>query len=343
MHFKLKEYSKKRNFKEYVLGGDVGGTHTNLIIAGVKGKRPELLFSLRYDTKKLPNLYTAVNHALNYIKKYKIKIKKACLAVAGVVKGHYAQLNNIKWDIDTKTILKKTELKYVSLINDFQAIGYGINFLSKKDIISVNKIRPIEKKTTAIIGAGTGLGKSILYFDKSLDSYVPLPSEGGHEDFPAQNKEELELVKYVQKLEKTKKPVSYEMVLSGPGLERIYSFVKKKSGNTRITKIIDKSKEKSDLISEYRKKDEVCKKTFQIFTKIYAKAARNFSLEALCFSGLYMAGGIAMNNPDIFNEDFISEFQNNIVFNKLLKKIPIFIIKDYDVGLYGSVFVAASI
>jgi len=342
MHFKLKEYSKKRSFKEYVLGGDVGGTHTNLVIAGIKGKRPTLLFSLRYDTKKLPNLYTAIKHAMNYIKKYKIDIKKACFAVAGVIiNHHYAELNNIKWNIDAKIIIKKTALKNISLINDFEAIGYGINFLSKKDIISVNKIRPIEKKTKAIIGAGTGLGKSILYFDKSLDSYVPLPSEGGHEDFPAQNKEELELVKHVQKLEKTKKPVSYEMVLSGPGLERIYSFVKKKSSNTRITKIIDKSKEKSDLISECRKKDEVCKKTFQIFTKIYAKAAKNFSLETLCVGGLYIAGGIAMANPDIFNKNFISEFQNNIVFNKLLKKIPIFIIKNCDAGLYGSVFVAA--
>ncbi|MBL7054517.1 glucokinase [Candidatus Woesearchaeota archaeon] len=343
MNFKLQEFSKKRNFKEFVLGGDIGGTNTSLVVAGVKNKKPELLFSLHYETKKLKNLQTAINHILNFAKeKYNIKIKKACLAVAGVIlNNHYAELNNIRWNIDTKIILKKTGLKKITLINDFEAVAYAVNILSKKDLIRLNKIKPEKNKVKSVIGAGTGLGKTILYFDKHSDSYLTLPTEGGHEDFPSQNNEELELVKHIQKSEKTKKPVSYEMLLSGDGLARIYSFVKKKLGKTKITKIIDNSKEKSILISKYRKKDRICKKTFQIFTKIYAKACKNFSLTTLCFGGLYIAGGIAMKNSDIFNKEFISEFQNNPVFSKILKKIPIFIIKDYDVSLYGSIFAAA--
>lgn len=339
MEFRLKERSKKRNFNEFVLGGDIGGTNTNLVIAGVKNKKPELLFSLHYKTKKLPNLHTAIKHMLDYSKsKYGIEIKKSCLAVAGVVKDHScAELTNIKWNINSKTILQKTKLKSITLINDFEAIGYGINLLSGKDLVKLNRAKPLEKRVKSVIGAGTGLGKSILYFDKSIQFYMPLPTEGGHEDFPAQTKEELEIVKYVQKLERTKKAVSYEMLLSGPGLERIYGFAKKKQGSTNTTNQIDKSKEKPQLISKYRKKDKVCKKTFQIFTKVYARASKNFSLATLCFGGLYIAGGIAAKNLDIFNKkEFKDELRNNFKMGNVLKHIPIFIIKNYDISLHGS-------
>jgi glucokinase len=344
MDFKLKEYSKKRDFRKFVLGGDVGGTNTNIVIAGVKGKKPQLLFSLHYKTQKLPNLHTALNHVLDYAKsKYSIKVEKACLAVAGVVKGHcYAELTNIKWNINAKTILEKTRLKSVCLINDFEAIGYGINLLPRKDMMKLNKAKPAEKKVKAVIGAGTGLGKSILYYDAKSASYKPLPTEGGHVDFPSQNEEYLKLVKYVKKLKKTKRPVSYEFLLSGPGSERIYRFVKKNLGSTKITRQIDKAREKAALISRYRKTDKVCKKTMKIFARIYAIAARNFSLETLCFGGLYIAGGIAAKNLDMFDREFMAEFQNNFNFHKMLKKIPIFIIKNYDVSLYGTVFVAAN-
>ncbi len=171
---------------------------------------------------------------------------------------------------------------------------------------------------------------------------MPLPTEGGHVDFPSQTEEELELVKHVKKLEKTKRPVSYELLLSGPGSERIYDFVKKKLGSTKITMQIDKHKEKAALISKYRKTDKVCKRTMQIFAKIYAKASRDFSLETLCFSGLYIAGGIATKNLDMFDKKFMAEFQNNFKFHKLLRNMPVFIIKNYDISLYGSVFVAAN-
>ena len=111
----------------------------------------------------------------------------------------------------------------------------------------------------------------------------------------------------------------------------------------KITNKIDKSKEKAKLISKYRNKDKVCKKSFQIFAKIYARACKNFSLETLCFGGLYIAGGIAAKNLDIFSKkEFKNEFMNNYKEENVLKKIPIFVIKNYDVSLYGSVFVAAN-
>lgn len=342
MEFRSFNYDKNKAYDDYVLGADVGGTNTSIGIAGLKGKKPELLFSFKYKTKELPDLSTAIEHSLESTKSnYNIIVKKACIAVAGVVKNNTtADTQNIKWNVNAKSVKRKTKLSKVSLINDFQAIGYGINLLKKKDIVVVNKGIPEKNSVKAIIGAGTGLGKSILFYDKESGYYTPLPTEGGHEDIPVQSKEGFMLIEHIKKMLNTSKPISYEMVLSGPGLERIYDFVKQKS-KTKLTKEIESSKEISMLISKYRKKDSACKKAYEIFTRVYAKAARNFALTTLCYGGLYIAGGIAEKNSDMFDEKFMSHFKNNYIFSKLLKKIPVYVIKNYDISLYGSVLYAA--
>lgn len=341
MKFKIKKFNKFFKSKEYILGGDIGGTNTNLVIAGIIKNKIRLIYSLNFRTKHLQNLKTAVIKTLNYSKEnYNININKACFAVAGIIKGDKAQTSNIKWNVDLKKIKKQTKLRTVSLINDFQAIGYGINIMPSRNFIKIQNGKPHLKANKAVIGAGTGLGKSTLYYDPRLEYYIPLPSEGGHQDFPAQNTQELDIVQFIKKSKKISKPVSYEMVLSGPGLETIFQFLNKDYKPTKISMLIQKSDHKSKLITKYKDQDPICKNTFKMFKMFYAKAARNYAISTLCFDGLYLAGGIAIKNPDIFDKEFKAEFCNNLNFGPMLKEIPIYLIKNYDISLYGSAFYA---
>ncbi len=344
MLHEIKQFSNKDSFDHFVLGGDIGGTNTNLAVAGIRKSKPELLFSLHYKTERLKNLEAAVKHCLDYINYTKgIKINKACFAVAGIIKdNHIALTQNIRWNVYCKKIKQKTKLKNIYLINDFEAVGRGISCIPEKSLKIIQKGKPEKDKAKAVIGVGTGLGKTILYFDKNRKSYLSLPSEGGFSDFPAQTKEDIELLDFIKKKKKTNK-VIYEDLLSGRGIEIIYNFLKKKFSATKITKEIDNSTEKPTLISKYRNKDKICKKTFDIFSKAYAIAARNFALDTLCFSGLYITGGIAIKNKDIFGKEFRKEFRNNPKLKKALKEIPIYLIKDYNVSLYGSILCASEL
>ena len=59
MEYIVKNFNEKmlkENFSSYVLGVDIGGTNTNLGIAGVKNSKPILLFSLNFKSKKLNSL-----------------------------------------------------------------------------------------------------------------------------------------------------------------------------------------------------------------------------------------------------------------------------------------------
>jgi len=355
MEHYIKNFNKKRlneYFPSYVLGIDVGGTNTNLGVAGVKNSKPIILFSLNYKSKELDSILPAIENTITYAKnKYDIKIDFTCIGAAGIISpsNDSAELTNVEWNLNSKELTNKTSLKYIYIINDFQTIGYGINLLNpnnRKDIFQLragkNDINQ-SKATKAILGAGTGLGKSILIYDKHLNAYLPIKSEGGHGDLPVHNQMELQLAEFIKNLRGISQPLNYEEVLSGRGIENIYLFYrnKQKIGETDYTKEIDKSFEKASLISKYKGLDRTCKETFRLYTRFYARCAKNFVLDTLSEGGLYIAGGIAAKNKEIFTSpDFNIEFEKSHKRTNILKKIPINIILNYDLSLYGACYAA---
>ena len=346
----LNEKELQTSFSRYVLGIDIGGTNTNLGVAGIKNNLPTLLFSLNFQSENLPSLIPAVEETLAFaLDNYHINIDNTVIGAAGVVSPSHdsASLTNVSWDIDSKDLVQKTPLSSAYIINDFQAIGYGINLLNPNNEEDLFVIRPDQLHQTssrkAIIGAGTGFGKSILVYDEQFNVYVPLPSEGGHGDLPIYNDFEMELVNFIKKLRNISQPITYEEVLSGRGIESIYLFLRQsgKFNELQHTGEIDQSAHKTPLISQYRNIDETCRETFRLFTKFYGRCAKNFVLDSLAMDGLYIAGGIASKNKEIFkSKEFLDEFENAHQRSEILQKTPIFVIANYDVSLYGACFAA---
>jgi len=344
------EQIKPDDFSFFVMGIDIGGTNTNIGVAGVKNSKIYLLFSLSFKSIELQSIIPAVNETLDFVKQnYNIKIEIACIGAAGVVSKNmdFAELTNVKWNVNTKDLIDQTSLTSAFIINDFQTIGYAINLLDHKNEGDIFTIREGEKSkhksTKAIIGAGTGLGKSILVYDAHFKGYVPIPSEGGHADFPAQNDFENELVDFIKKLRGLSQPLTYEDLLSGRGIESIYLFLREKNkfNLTIYSDEIDTVYDKSPLISKYRELDETCKETFRLFTRFYGRCAKNFVLDSFATDGIYIAGGIAVKNKDIFSsKEFFEEFENAQRRSNVLKELPVYVVVNYDVSILGACIAA---
>lgn len=337
-------------FSSYVMGVDVGGTNTTVGIAGVIDTSVEPLFSLRFKTQHLPSLIPAVQHALSYAEEHHIDVTTACIGAAGVVSSSqtFVNLTNVAWDFNVQDLIDKTTIDAAFAINDFQATGYGIHLLDPsdtRDIVVVKNTANVDdlRMTKAILGAGTGLGKSILTYNEQNKTYIPIASEGGHGDFPVYDDFEQKLVNFVKQKRGTNEPVIYEELLSGRGIEYIYLFLKElnRHPDTVHTKDIVLSSDKASLISSYRTSDQTCAETMRLFAKFYGRCAKNFVLDCLATGGLYIAGGIAPKNIEIFRgNEFLNEFTYAHQRSQVLENIPIYIIVNYDVGLYGA-FVAA--
>jgi glucokinase len=338
-----------RQYENFVLGADVGGTITNIAIAGIKNKEVKLLFSLDFETQSLPSFLPALQKTLEIAEEYSIHISKGCIGAAGIVASDHSSvdLTNIPWGIDVKDILKKTQLETLLILNDFQVLGYSLNTLSSNDdqVIPIRKTKEIiSKEPRILLGAGTGFGKTILRYDTKHHLYHAYESEGGHADIPIYNDLELDLIRRIQKKKHPQYPVSYEDLLSGNGLVDIYEYLRSKKlfQETKNTKEIDDAKDKPFLISKYRLEDDYCKETFRLFRRFYARCAKNLALDSLANGGVFIAGGIAIKNKEMFlSNEFKNEFNQSHLRSETLKKIPLYLLSDYYLSIKGACFVAA--
>jgi glucokinase len=331
-----------KNNNNVVLAGDIGGTNSNFGVCDISSGKVRLVLSLHLKSKEIKDFAQVVNQLLNYLwSKYQIKINKACIGSAGVISANrdFCKPTNLSFAIDAQKIIQVTALHTVILINDFEAVGYGIDWIAKKDLIEIKKGKQREYANRAIIGAGTGLGKNILGWDYSLKGYIPIPSEGGHADFSAYSNEEFEYLVYLKNMIRDSYPISWEDVLSGGGIVHLYNFLGLKHSyqKSKIAGMIKMNGIGPEIIFGHCQQDKQCADTYKLYAGYYGRCAKNFALESLSLGGLYIAGGIAAKNVSLFYQpEFLQEFMNNREMSMILQDIRICVVKDYNVSLFGA-------
>ncbi len=339
--FKEVVYKKTKKGMHALLVADIGGTNSNFGIAQIVDGDAELTLSMHVKSQQITDFTQLVKELLDIIfKKYEINIKSACFAAAGVVtpKQNFCKPTNLNITINAKDIIKHTGLDCAFIVNDFEVIGYGIDRIDQKDLVTIQRGNEFKRGNKAILGAGTGLGKGILRWIQSKHRYLPVASEGGHADFSAQTQLDINLITFMQKQEQHTCNISWENVLSGKGIKRIYNFFGTFNQYDHQDETVAKDGLQPDDIFKNRNRDKRCWDTFELYTLLYARCAKNWALDTLALGGVYIAGGIAAKNVDMFKLDcFAKEFANCGKQVLLLKSVPIWVIADYNVSLYGAI------
>ena len=88
------------------------------------------------------------------------------------------------------------------------------------DFVTLNQGAADASGNAAVIAAGTGLGEAGLYWNGQ--QHLPFAGEGGHTSFAPSDPLQIELLRF---LSHEFGHVSWERVLSGPGLHNIYRFL----------------------------------------------------------------------------------------------------------------------
>lgn len=323
-----------------LLAADIGGTNSNFGFFVLYDDTFKLLFSVHAKSQDVVNFTDLVKQVLEYaLSTYQITVTHSCFAGAGVVSStrDYCKPTNLNFAIDAHEILAKTSLHCAIVVNDFEVIGHGIPVIDQSKLVQVNVGNPQHYANRGIVGAGTGLGKCSLLWDVHSKRYMPLPSEGGHADFAVQHKLEYDLIEFIRTTEHRFCNISWEDVLSGYGIKRMYNFFKTLNQSEKAHQELAKNGLHPDMIFKSRTLDNHAMNTYKLYQTFYARCAKSFALDALTLGGLYIAGGIAAKNLELFQDSgFIAEFTNCGKQQDLLKKIPIYVITDYNVSLYGA-------
>jgi glucokinase len=324
-----------------VLAGDLGGTKTILAIAEVVDGRVQLLEKKRYASEPHSDFTSLV---LDFLSGIKYQASQACFGVAGpVIKGR-AELTNLPWVLVESDLQRDLRLTRIRLINDFVAIAFGIEALSSCDLETLNPARSVPGGTVAVIGAGTGLGEAIVM--RATGKRVVVPSEGGHSDFAARNDLQIDFLRYM--IDKYGH-VSYERVLSGPGLANIYEFFRDTGLETEsdeLRQAIAEADDRAPVIQRFAddKRDPLCEAVLDLFISVYGAEAGNLALKAVATGGVYVAGGIA---PRIIHRLKAGEFQRSFLAKGRLADevaaMPVYVVMNNKVGLLGAAVAAAEL
>jgi glucokinase len=263
-------------------------------------------------------------------------LEAACFGVAGPVFQNHSRTTNLPWVVDGPALSKQFDIRHVQLLNDLEAMAHGILLMRPDELMTLNVgTPPTHKQAIALIAAGTGLGESILFWDGSC--YRPMPSEGGHTDFAPNSDQEIDLLRHIRS---QYLHVSYERVISGPGLLAIYEYLRdaKKNEPTWLAEKI-KAGDPSAEIAEAGLKGqaEIAKQALDLFASIYGAEAGNLALKAMAINGVYIGGGIAPKLlAKLKDGTFMKAFTNKGRYKRLMSQIPVHVVMNEHTALLGA-------
>ena len=318
-----------------ILAGDIGATNARLAAFETEGNRLQCVVEKVYPSQQHNGLTEIV---AAFTKTEGIPVQSACFGVAGPVRGGRSKISNLPWTIDSREVAAQLKLRTVGLINDLEAFAYGIDALESKDFVALSEGSSEAEGNTAVVSAGSGLGEAGLYWDGHR--HHPFACEGGHTEFAPKNDVEIELLQYLMKKYKNQH-VSYERILSGPGIKNIYEFLRDTSREEEPAWLRDDLAAAPDapaLISQLAltQKAAICDRTLSIFVSVFGSEAGNCALKFMCTGGIFIAGIAGKIVSKMQDGTFMESFLSKGRMRTLLQEIPVKIVLNDDSGLIGA-------
>ncbi len=321
-----------------ILAGDVGGTKT---ILACYEKGFDGLVEVAKESYPSREFATFGEIVARFLSVHQATIDAACFGIAGPVIGGNCRTTNLAWDISTYDLQAQLGIDRVRLLNDLEVTAYGMLYLDEDAFVSLNPYGRKQQGNRAVIAVGTGLGEAILFWDGK--GYHPSASEGGHCDFAPVNAQQDQLLRWMRS--RYKGHVSYERILSGPGIYTLYEYLHD-SGFERepvymqeLAEDADKSAMVSRCALEYG--DPLCSEALRLFVEIYAQEAGNLALKALSLGGVYIGGGIAPKILPLMQEKrFLDAFCAKGRFAELLRGMEVMVSTNPETALLGAGYFA---
>jgi glucokinase len=316
-----------------ILAADIGGTSSRIGVFELEGARVRSVTEAVYSSRGHAGLDEIVGA---FLSSHRPQVDRAGFAVAGPVIGGRVEAPNLPWAVDARSLARAVGLPAVGLLNDLEANAHGIPLLEDKDFLVLNPGAPDASGNRAVISAGTGLGEAGVYWDGR--EHHPFAGEGGHADFAPHTDVEVELLVHLRK--RFGPHVSWERVVSGPGLTGIYEFLRDTGRGAEPAWLRDalRAGDPPAVISRAAREgtSEICARALSIFVSAYGAEAGNLALKVLATGGVYVGGGIAPKIAETLQRPFMDAFVAKGRMRRLLEAVPVRVILNDRTALLGA-------
>ena len=330
----------------YILACDAGRHEIRTGIFAVQHSKPQLVLEYRTPSQELNALSSDrserfalyIKSILDHVKKEcPHAITQACIGAAGPTPANRDIIDapHAPFCVSAAEIKKQTCLKNVLVINDFETLALGVEAIDPSEITTILPGAPRNQGTKLIIGAGGGLGSSLLLWNATLESYMPSPLNYSFTEFNPQSEEELS---YNDFLKRTSNNAWGKVLGSSAGIVDIYTFL-----HNPETPIFQHANYQE--IFAKRDADPSCKAAVDMYMRLYIRLLRNAAYAQAPYGGLYITNAVAEQHPSLFTDPtFKAAFLNtgdlansgNKYLHDYLQQIPVYLVTSPDLKLYGA-------
>jgi glucokinase len=301
---------------------DAGGTNTRMALFEPEGNQfRQVVTYVNKDYSGLEDIMTQWLAALD-----EPPPQNCCIAAAAPPAGDLVAMINNDWSFSCRDLAERFGFAKIDWLNDFRANAHALPHLTENDTQCLNTGRPISGKL-AVMGPGTGLGGATLNWVNG--SPHACDSEPGHAGLSPATELELALFKL---LLTRHSDIYAELLVSGPGLQRLYQALSEIEGKTAeplsAADISDRALQDSDPL---------CELALNTFCALLGSACGDFVLSNGAYAGLFLAGGIIPRIvPFLRASTFEQRFHCKGAMHAHLVKVPLHVIMVSQPGLIGA-------
>lgn len=322
-----------------ILAGDIGGTNARLAYFQLLNGHLELLSQSVFPSREYRGLDEIV---AKFVGQQGGHPEAACFGIAGPVRNGRVETSNLPWVVESARLANELQLRSAYLINDLEANAWGIGALNANDFAILNAAKGSAVGNRAVIAAGTGLGEAGMYWDGTKHNVFAC--EGGHTDFAPRNEFEVDLLRYLQA---RFGHVSYERIVSGPGLVSVYRFLRDTRHQEEPQWLCDEMQNSDPAAAVSRAamagKSGLAEQALDLWISIYGAEAGNLALKILATGGVFLGGGISPKIlPKLTGPLFMHAFVTKGRMQALLESIPVKVITNDKAALMGAALCGAA-
>ena len=294
---------------------DIGGSFARFALSSQRG-RFDHVASLRCADHE--SFHAAVTAYLAGVGNP--SLQHAAIAIANPVSGDDVRMTNYHWQFSIEQMRERLGLDTLLVVNDFTALAMALPRLAPHERRQVGGGSARPRSVVGLLGSGTGLGVSGLI--PADDGWISLGSEGGHTSFSPRDERELAILRFAWR---EHEHVSFERLLSGPGLELIHAALSERAGQPttgqgrpRAPEITRRALAGTDV---------VCGEALDTFCAMLGTAAGNVAVTLGAMGGIYIGGGIVPRLGEYFDRSrFRARFEDRGRFSSYLAGVPTFVI-----------------
>ncbi len=315
------------------IAADVGGTNARFAVVRRSANGRILVEHHRkFRCDDFEHLYDAIRAYLKDLPSPRPDM--LCLAAAGPVDDQAVRLTNRNWAFSSAEIGQECGIGTVILINDIAAQAYGLYDIEDDAITTVKEGSARPDAPRVVVGLGTGLGVTSVV--STSHGITVIPGEAGHARAAASEAEEWGLMEVVS----SESPyLSWEQLLSGPGLVRLTNAIGKRQGGdaqyASPEEVVSKAIERHDPI---------CEKALQRFCAMLGGFCGDLALVLGASGGVFLTGSLMVAIKDFLRaSDFAARFQDKGPMRAFVERTPVAIITDHNAPLIGAALAGAQL